>query len=147
MSLQAIIGTNRMVPDLKCIEILSRHRGPKVSRIPRLAAGPIHQRDGLRIDIADWSDPMFGRMRISHRLLLLLVPVLLVTLVTTVWLGLSELRQSLLDDRKEAIKNIVQMAGHVLDIWYAKEKSGALSRDAAQLPFSSTNQFSIAAAP
>jgi methyl-accepting chemotaxis protein len=74
---------------------------------------------------------MFGRMRISHRLLLL-VPVLLVTLVTTVWLGLSELRQSLLDDRKEAVKNLVQVAGHVLEVWYAKEKSGALSRAAAQ---------------
>ena len=74
---------------------------------------------------------MFGRMRISHRLLLL-VPVLLVTLVTTVWLGLSELRQSLLDDRKEAVKNLVQVASHVLEVWYAKEKSGALSRAAAQ---------------
>jgi methyl-accepting chemotaxis protein len=74
---------------------------------------------------------MFGRMRISHRLLLL-VPVLLVTLVTTVWLGLSELRQSLLNDRKETIKNLVQVANHVLDVWYAKEKSGALSRAAAQ---------------
>jgi len=74
---------------------------------------------------------MFGRMRISNRLLLL-VPVLLITLVMTVWLGLSELRQSLIGDRKEAIKNLVQVAGHVLDIWYAKEKSGALSRAAAQ---------------
>src|SRR5260370_4022721 len=81
--------------------------------------------------LAEWRDLMFGRMRISHRLLLL-VPVLLVTLVTTVWLGMSELRQSLIDDRKEAIKNLVQVAGHVLEIWYAKEKSGALSRDAAQ---------------
>ena len=74
---------------------------------------------------------MFGRMRISNRLLLL-VPVLLITLVMTVWLGLSELRQSLIGDRKEAIKNLVQVARHVLDIWYAKEKSGALSRAAAQ---------------
>ena len=45
---------------------------------------------------------------------------------------MSELRQSLIDDRKEAIKNLVQVAGHVLELWYAKEKSGALSRDAAQ---------------
>jgi methyl-accepting chemotaxis protein len=74
---------------------------------------------------------MFGRMRISHRLLLL-VPVLLITLITTVWLGLSELRKSLLDDRKEAVKNLVQVGSHVLEIWYAKEKSGALSREAAQ---------------
>jgi methyl-accepting chemotaxis protein len=58
--------------------------------------------------------------------------VLLVTLVTTVWLGMSELRNSLLDDRKEAVKNLVQVAGHVIEIWYAKEKSGALSRAAAQ---------------
>src|SRR5258708_20751659 len=81
--------------------------------------------------LAEWRGLMCGRMRISHGLLLL-VPVLLVTLVTTVWLGMSELRQSLIDDRKEAIKNLVQVAGHVLEIWYAKEKSGALSRDAAQ---------------
>ncbi len=74
---------------------------------------------------------MFGRMRISHRLLLL-VPVLLVTLVTTVWLGLIALRQSLLDDRKEAVKNLVQAASHVQETWYAKEKSGVLSRAAAQ---------------
>jgi methyl-accepting chemotaxis protein len=74
---------------------------------------------------------MFRRMRISHRLLLL-VPVLLATLVTMVWLGMSELRQSLLDDRKEAVKNLVQVASHVLEIWSAKEKSGALSRAAAQ---------------
>jgi methyl-accepting chemotaxis protein len=74
---------------------------------------------------------MFGRMRISHRLLLL-VPVLLITLVTTVWLGMSELRKSLLDDRREAVKNLVQVGSHVLEVWYAKEKSGALSREAAQ---------------
>jgi methyl-accepting chemotaxis protein len=74
---------------------------------------------------------MFGRMRISHRLLLL-VPVLLITLVTTVWLGMSELRQSLLDDRREAVKNLVQVGGNVLAVWYAREKSGALSREAAQ---------------
>jgi methyl-accepting chemotaxis protein len=63
---------------------------------------------------------------------MLLIPVLLVTLVTTVWLGLSELRQSLINDRKETIKNLVQVAVHVLDVWYAKEKSGELTREAAQ---------------
>src|SRR5260370_35654770 len=72
---------------------------------------------------------MFGRMRISFRLLLL-VPLLLVTLITTVWFGLSELRQSLLSDRKEAIKNLVHVASHVLEAWYAKEKSGELTRQA-----------------
>jgi methyl-accepting chemotaxis protein len=86
---------------------------------------------------------MFRRMRISHRLLLL-VPVLLATLVTMVWLGMSELRQSLLDDRKEAVKNLVQVASHVLDIWSAKEKSGALSRaieELSQLRFAANNYF------
>ena len=92
---------------------------------------------------------MLGRMRISHRLLLL-VPVLLVTLVTTVWLGMSELRQSLLEDRKEAVKNLVQVGSGVLAIWYAREKSGTLSRAAAQagaieelsqLRFASNNYF------
>ena len=74
---------------------------------------------------------MFGRMRISYRLLLL-VPLLLVTLITTVWFGLSELRQSLLSDRKDAVKNLVQVARHVLEVWYAREKSGELSRETAQ---------------
>ena len=74
---------------------------------------------------------MFGRMRISHRLLLL-VPVLLITLFATVWLGMSELRTSLLEDRKEDVKNLVQVASHVVEIWHAKERSGALSRAAAQ---------------
>jgi methyl-accepting chemotaxis protein len=92
---------------------------------------------------------MFGRMRISHRLLLLL-PVLLVTLATTVWLGMSELRQSLLEDRKEAVKNLVQVGSGVLATWYGREKSGALSRAAAQagaieelsqLRFASNNYF------
>src|ERR1700694_4776647 len=46
--------------------------------------------------------------------------------------GLSELRQSLLCDRKDAIKNLVQVASHVMEVWYAKEKSGELSREAAQ---------------
>jgi methyl-accepting chemotaxis protein len=94
---------------------------------------------------------MLGRMRLSYRLLLL-VPVLLVTVVATVWLGLSELRQSLLNDRKEAIKNLVQIGGHVLEIWNAKEKSGALTREAAQkgaieelsqLRFANNNYFYI----
>src|SRR6202035_3945276 len=44
----------------------------------------------------------------------------------------SELRQSLLSDRKEAVKNLVQVASHVLEVWYAREKSGELSREAAQ---------------
>jgi methyl-accepting chemotaxis protein len=74
---------------------------------------------------------MFGRMRISHRLLLL-VPVLLASLVITVWIGLSELRQSLLEDRKEGLKNLVQVANGVLEIWHAKEKAGVLDRAAAQ---------------
>jgi methyl-accepting chemotaxis protein len=74
---------------------------------------------------------MLRRMRISHRLLLF-VPVLLATLMAIVWLGLSELRQSLLADREEAVKNLVQSAHGILDVWYDKEKSGEMSRDAAQ---------------
>src|SRR5258708_21891839 len=81
--------------------------------------------------LAEWRDIMCGGVGISQRVVLVVAGVV-VRVGTTVWLGMSELRQSLIDDRKEAIKNLVQVAGHVLEIWYAKEKSGALSRDAAQ---------------
>lgn len=94
---------------------------------------------------------MLMRMRISHRLLLL-VPMLLATLIASVWLGAAELHQSLLDDRKEAVKNLVQAAHGILDVWYDKEKSGEMTREAAQtgarnemarLRFAGNNYFFI----
>jgi methyl-accepting chemotaxis protein len=71
------------------------------------------------------------RLSISRRLLLF-IPLLLVSLAVAIWFGLTELKSSLLDDRKEAIKQLVQLADIVIDGWYQKEKSGQLSREEAQ---------------
>jgi methyl-accepting chemotaxis protein len=74
---------------------------------------------------------MLKRLSISRRLLLF-IPVLFVSLLVVVWFGLSELRASLLHDRKEEIKQLVQIGRTVVDSWYQKEKSGQLSREDAQ---------------
>jgi methyl-accepting chemotaxis protein len=74
---------------------------------------------------------MLKRLSISRRLLLF-IPVLLVSLAGVVWFGLTELRSSLLEDRKEAIKQLVQVGRNVVDGWYQKEKSGQLNREDAQ---------------
>lgn len=74
---------------------------------------------------------MLKRLSISRRLVLF-IPLLFVSLAVTIWFGLSELKSSLLDDRKEAIKQLVQTANLIVDGWYQKEKSGQLSRDDAQ---------------
>jgi len=74
---------------------------------------------------------MLKRLSISYRLLLF-IPVLLASLAGTVWYGLSEIKSSLLEDRKQAIKELVQIASTVVDGWYQKERSGQLSREDAQ---------------
>ena len=74
---------------------------------------------------------MLKRLRISYRLMLFM-PVLLITLAVTVWFGLSELKSGLLWDRQAAMKNLVEIAHHVLEEWHAKEQSGALTREQAQ---------------
>ena len=74
---------------------------------------------------------MLKRLSISRRLWLF-IPVLLVSLVVVVRFGLTELRSSLLEDRKEAIKQLIQVGRNVVDGWYQKEKSGQLSREDAQ---------------
>ena len=73
---------------------------------------------------------MLKKMPISYRLMLF-VPILLLSLVTIVWFGLSELRSRLIDDRRDSLKSLVEVAHHVVDGWYQKEKSGALSREQA----------------
>jgi methyl-accepting chemotaxis protein len=74
---------------------------------------------------------MLKRLSISNRLLLF-IPVLLVSLAVTIWFGLSEIRSNLLEDRKDMIKQLVQVATTIVDGWYQKEKSGQLSREDAQ---------------
>ncbi|MDR3438448.1 methyl-accepting chemotaxis protein [Telmatospirillum sp.] len=74
---------------------------------------------------------MMTRMAISRRLMLFL-PLLMVALAVTVWFGLSGLRDSLLSDRREEIRDLVQVARGVVDVWHDKEVSGQLTRDQAQ---------------
>jgi methyl-accepting chemotaxis protein len=74
---------------------------------------------------------MLKRLSISRRLMLF-IPVLMVSLAVVIWFGLSELKSSLLGDRKDAIKQLVQVGKTIIDGWYEKEKSGQLSREDAQ---------------
>jgi methyl-accepting chemotaxis protein len=74
---------------------------------------------------------MLQKLSISHRLMLF-IPVLLVSLAATIWFGLTELRHSLIEDRKESIKQLVQLGTGVVDDWYQQEKSGQLSREQAE---------------
>ena len=63
---------------------------------------------------------------------MLFPPVLLAALCVIVFFGLAELRQSLIDDRKEAIKDLVQVAESTVKTWHARETSGQLTREQAQ---------------
>jgi methyl-accepting chemotaxis protein len=74
---------------------------------------------------------MLKRLPISYRLMLF-IPLLLVALVGVVWFGLSALKTSLLDDRKDAVKQLVQVAQRTIINWHAKEASGELTREQAQ---------------
>ncbi len=74
---------------------------------------------------------MLKRIPIALRLLLF-VPLLLAAVLATMWFGLSELRRSLLDDRRETVRELVQVAHHVVETWAAKEASGQLTREQAQ---------------
>ncbi|HLJ01184.1 MAG TPA: methyl-accepting chemotaxis protein [Bradyrhizobium sp.] len=71
------------------------------------------------------------RLSISRRLMLF-IPVLMVSLAIVIWFGLSELKSGLLQDRKESVKQLVQVGKIIIDEWYQKEKSGQMSRDDAQ---------------
>ena len=75
---------------------------------------------------------MLKRMSISSRLLLFL-PVLLTALLVVVWFGLSQLNQSLIDDRKEALKDLVQVGQSVVKTWHEREVAGQLTREQAQI--------------
>jgi methyl-accepting chemotaxis protein len=74
---------------------------------------------------------MLKRLSISLRLMLFM-PMLLVTLGVTMWFGLSELRQNLMDARRDETKQLVQVASGVVDSWYKKEKAGQLTTEQAQ---------------
>jgi len=75
---------------------------------------------------------MLKRMSISSRLMLF-IPVLLAGLCVIVFFSLAQLRQSLIDDRKEAVKDLVQVAESTVKTWHERETSGQLTREQAQL--------------
>ena len=74
---------------------------------------------------------MLKKLSINSRLMLFM-PVLLVTLVGSMWFGLTQLRQSLLNDRKDESLQLVQQATAIVNTWYEREKSGELTEEQAQ---------------
>ncbi len=74
---------------------------------------------------------MIKHLRISHRLMLF-IPLLLIALAVSLLLGLSTLRQSLIEDRMEEIKRLVQVAHSAVATWHAQEQAGKLTREQAQ---------------
>jgi methyl-accepting chemotaxis protein len=75
---------------------------------------------------------MMKRMSISHRLMLFL-PVLLSVLAVMAWFGLTEQQRILIEDRKQEIKSLVEVADSIVKTWYAKENAHELTREQAQL--------------
>jgi methyl-accepting chemotaxis protein len=63
---------------------------------------------------------------------MLFIPLLLLALGVVTWLGLSEVHSGLMQDRKEELKNLVQVASGVIDGWHQKEVSGQLTEEQAQ---------------
>jgi methyl-accepting chemotaxis protein len=74
---------------------------------------------------------MLNRLSISSRLMLF-TPVLFASLCVTVWFGLAELKNSMLEDRKESVKQLIQVAYGIVEGWHQKETSGQLSHEEAQ---------------
>ncbi|WP_044563504.1 methyl-accepting chemotaxis protein [Azospirillum sp. B4] len=74
---------------------------------------------------------MLSKLKISHRLLLF-VPVLVVALGLAVGFGLSALRGTLMNDRKEELKQILMVTRGVAQNWYDREQSGELTHAQAQ---------------
>ena len=74
---------------------------------------------------------MLSRLSIANRLILF-VPLLLIPLIIVVVVGLVQLHGSLIADREDTVKNLVQTALGTLEDWHAKEVSGELTREQAQ---------------
>ena len=74
---------------------------------------------------------ILNKMRISHRLMLF-IPVLLVALAASLFFGLDTVKRSLMSDREEMTKELVDVALGIAEHWYEKEKTDGLSREQAQ---------------
>jgi methyl-accepting chemotaxis protein len=70
------------------------------------------------------------RMPISYRLMLF-IPVLIIALLISLYIGIDTLKRSLLSERQEMTRELVDVADGVIKSWYAKEVSGALTREQA----------------
>ncbi|WP_298377437.1 methyl-accepting chemotaxis protein [Azospirillum sp.] len=74
---------------------------------------------------------MLKRLRISHRLMLF-IPVLLIALMVVIGFGLSVLKDSLLEDRKEQLRQTVGVVRGMVQGWHDKEEAGQMTREQAQ---------------
>jgi methyl-accepting chemotaxis protein len=58
--------------------------------------------------------------------------VMLAILLASVFVGLHTLGVSMLEDRQQRVMQLIQVANKIVGTWEAREKSGELSREAAQ---------------
>jgi methyl-accepting chemotaxis protein len=72
-----------------------------------------------------------AKMPISYRLLLF-IPVLIGALFISLYIGVDTLKRSLMSERQEMTKELVDVAQGVIQGWYAKQQSGALTPEQAQ---------------
>ncbi|NYZ15559.1 methyl-accepting chemotaxis protein [Azospirillum sp. RWY-5-1] len=74
---------------------------------------------------------MLKKMPIARRLMLFM-SMQVFTLAAIIWFGLATLDSNLLDDRKEMLKQVVQIGQQTINYWHEKQKSGELSEEQAQ---------------
>src|SRR3984893_7566948 len=86
---------------------------------------------GLSITACHGARIMLKRMAIAHRLMLFL-PILLAVLAVTVGFALFEQDRSLVNDRKQELKNLVEVARDVIKTWRDRQVSGELTEKQAQ---------------
>ena len=93
------------------------------------------------------------RFSVAQRSLLFL-PLLLLTLLATASVGLNDVYNEMMRDRKEMLRELVQVADGVVKSWYKLELAGDLTREQAQqrardelsgLRFAGNNYFFIQA--
>jgi methyl-accepting chemotaxis protein len=73
----------------------------------------------------------FRNLRISYQLTILTI-VTLIVLSASLFVGLRTVGASMLDDRRQRVTQLIQVASQVVESWQARERSGALSREDAQ---------------
>ena len=74
---------------------------------------------------------ILNRFKIKAKLALVLA-ISALSLIATIFLGASLLHAKIVADREEETKQLAETAVSVVQSWYAKEQSGALTREQAQ---------------